>query len=195
LSSWSKASSGGKCKKRFLHFLRQIERTLGSFDDFLRMLGFPLCFSSSGLFGTTFGQSGGFSTRLTPALGFGVFLPWNVIIDGPSDSAPHVPMYHYSASLSFYHTYKFRPLRLCVSKLSRLGRLVFSRQNRNSISTKAQPQFRDQQKTCQAQYYLLTATFPTCFFECSNSITHLIIANAPRLCHKKPTSINAMHKS
>lgn len=111
-------------KSGFLHFHRRIERTRGVNHDFLRMLGFPFCFSSSSLFGTTFGQSGGFSTRSTPLLGFGVF-SW--IIDGPSDSAPHVPMYHYAAfALSFYHIapLNFGPyaFRSC------LDFVVFSRQ-------------------------------------------------------------------
>src|ERR1700753_2631597 len=81
-------------KKRVPHFHRRIERTYGVDNDFLRMLGISFCFSSSSLFGTTFGQSGGFSTRSTPSW-ISVVFPW--IIDGPSHSAPHVPLYHYAA--------------------------------------------------------------------------------------------------
>jgi hypothetical protein len=71
-----------KMQKAVLHFFDRSSELSGHFDDFLRMLGFPLCFSSSGLFGTTFGQSGGFSTRFTPALGFGVF-PGTFLSMGP----------------------------------------------------------------------------------------------------------------
>jgi len=48
-------------------------------DDFSRMLGFPFCFYHSGLFGTTFGQSGGYSIENDPIKGIRYLSPWKVL--------------------------------------------------------------------------------------------------------------------
>ncbi|PMD58284.1 uncharacterized protein K444DRAFT_442234 [Hyaloscypha bicolor E] len=65
------------------------------------MLGISFCFSSSSLFGTTFGQSGGFSTRSAPSLEFGCLsldYRWALTF---STSCPHVPLCSFAQSI--YH--------------------------------------------------------------------------------------------
>jgi hypothetical protein len=98
------------------------------FMTFNGLIGFPLCFHHVSN-RRDIRSVRLVSTRSTPQ--------WVAVFPGtdfwffhdqPSDTAPHVPLYHYSASLSFCHTIEFRPLRL----RSCLDFVVFSRQNRNS---------------------------------------------------------------
>jgi len=109
------------------------------------MLGFLFCFSS-GLFGTAFGQSGGYSIENGPAkMGFGIFSPWKVLLrhEQPWDSAPSCPLVPIFSYCWNSFTIKYRPYRHAFR--SCLDFVIFSRQSRNSKADKPQPQFRDQQ--------------------------------------------------
>jgi len=127
----------------------------GVSNDFLRMLGFSfLLFIIKSLFGTTFGQPGGFSTRSTPLLGFGVFPGLSRWALRFSTSCSHVPLC--SFALSFYHitplNFGHYAFRICLD-------FVFSRQKQKfekAHKTQNQPprNLRDQQTYIIPQYRL-----------------------------------------
>jgi hypothetical protein len=102
---------------------------------FYGMLGFPFLLFYQGLFRTTFGQSGGFQHKIIPFIGlFGVFPGKQILwffhitispqIQHFMSSSPR--LYHYSASLGFYHIREISALNFglyAFDTLSRLGRL------------------------------------------------------------------------
>ncbi|KAF8863719.1 hypothetical protein BDZ45DRAFT_86637 [Acephala macrosclerotiorum] len=85
------------------------------------MLGFPFCFYHSGLFGTTFGQSGGFSIRSISSRGYGIFSPGTDIWFFHTSrstlrfSTIMSPCTTIQLLLSFYHL-KISAIPACFSK-------------------------------------------------------------------------------
>lgn len=123
-STWSKASSGGKCKSGCLHF-RRIKRYFRSFDDFLRMLGFPICFHQ--VCGTTPRQLGG-STYDQPTVGLGHI--WNSYL--VFSRSQHLM----SPCTNIQLGWAFTPLNFGLYAFETVSTLVFfSRQNRIESKT------------------------------------------------------------
>jgi hypothetical protein len=82
-------------KSGFLHFHRRIERTHGVINDFQRMLGFSFIAFHHQVYSERHSVSRAGSAQ-------DQLLYWGRCLSldyhgGPSDSAPHVPMYHYAA--------------------------------------------------------------------------------------------------
>jgi len=138
-----KLRAAENAKSWFLHFLRRIEQTHGV-NDFLRMLGFSFLLFIIKSIRHDIRSVGRVQHRIDSFIGVRCLsLDYH---DGPSDSAPHVPMYHYAtlrwASITSHHWVSaLTPFEAASTSSSLVAR------SRNSKAHKNQPprNLRDQQ--------------------------------------------------